>query len=1166
MKRKNKNSRFPIGHRARLSLELLESRMLLSITSFLDGATPAYPLSGEEAIQSLGAGIATIAQDNHLTTDRLIDILKQDPTLHIDATGRLLYADSPLTNRTETILATSEETTPENGPYPYGDTFLLHSRPGCSKVIYLDFNGHTTPAGTAWNSGYAIVSAPFDTDGNPGSFSNAEQDTIQRIWQRVMEDYSPFDVDVTTQDPGDANLTRSSSSDQNYGIRCVISPSSAWYGNYGGVAYVNVFSATGDYYKPCFVFADQLSNNEKSIAEAVSHEVGHTLGLHHDDVVGGTGYYQGHGSGTTGWSTIMGSGYYQNVVQWSKGQYYNATNTEDDLYIITTGNGFGYRTDDHGDTRANASTLSVTGGTSVSDQGVIERNTDLDMFTFNMITDGFTLLSINPFTLAPDLDIQAKLYDSAGAVIATSNPTSALDASFSQALSAGTYFISVEGIGVGTPLNNPPTGYTDYGSLGQYWISGTINYDTTPPSVTINQDAMQSDPAYSLPINFAVVFSEPVNDFATGDVTLNGTAGATTALVSGSGTTYNVAVSGMASNGTVIAFLLAGVAHDAAGNPSLASTSTDNTVTCIFTDPFEPNDIFSAATDFGTLGSRTEYALSIHAAYNDDYYKLTAAATGTLIVDINFTHSQGDLDLYLYNSSQSQLARSTGTGNNEHVSFSVTAGQLYYIKVIGYNGAINPNYNLVIDGPVALAQDRFESNDSFAAAANFGTLTSRTENNLSIHAANNDDYYKFIPAGSGSLNVDINFTHALGDLDLFFYNSGQSQIAISEGTTNNEHVSYSVTAGQTYYIKVIGYSGATNPTYNLVIDGHNLYATWDGGSLVNNLWTTPANWVGDVAPLPGDNLVFPAVAAQPVNYNDYPSGTAFGSVTVSGSSYHFLGNAYQSSTFEVQPSTNVEVNSIYSGTLTLGAGSVLTISAISPGLQSQGINKLGNANANTSINIIKTDPISVDASSPDPALAPSPVVIDQSLPAESIDLILVSVVIDQPLPAETFDPLQAPPPVIFEQPLPADSIDLAPERAPVALNLSLSAKPVEIRSARELNSTIRDVLFSQPEQEVLFPTARMNLLSNDASGKSPDLKSAKQSNSLLAVTNVARQRAFVPRSIPSIALARDLALQQALHDDWRQDWLWNDDLEKNKKRPKDDFNSPLSLAWASILK
>ena len=97
----------------------------------------------------------------------------------------------------------------------------------------------------------------------------------------------------------------------------------------------------------------------------------------------------------------------------------------------------------------------------------------------------------------------------------------------------------------------------------------------------------QADPTSVSPINFTVVFSESVSDFATGDVTLSGTAGATTATVTGSGTTYNVAVSGMTSNGTVIASLAAGVAHDAAGNASTASTSTDNTVT--FTLPSAPS-------------------------------------------------------------------------------------------------------------------------------------------------------------------------------------------------------------------------------------------------------------------------------------------------------------------------------------------------------------------------------------------------------------------------------------------------------------------------------------------------------------------------------------------------------------------------------------------------
>jgi LPXTG-site transpeptidase (sortase) family protein len=104
-------------------------------------------------------------------------------------------------------------------------------------------------------------------------------------------------------------------------------------------------------------------------------------------------------------------------------------------------------------------------------------------------------------------------------------------------------------------------------------------YDTVGPTVTINQSAGQSDPTNSISIDFTVVFSESVADFETGDVTLNaGTTGATTAVVTGSGTTYHVAVSGMISDGFITVSIPAGVAHDQANNPNSASTSTDNQV------------------------------------------------------------------------------------------------------------------------------------------------------------------------------------------------------------------------------------------------------------------------------------------------------------------------------------------------------------------------------------------------------------------------------------------------------------------------------------------------------------------------------------------------------------------------------------------------------------
>ncbi|MCE9616027.1 MAG: DUF5123 domain-containing protein [Lentisphaerae bacterium] len=108
---------------------------------------------------------------------------------------------------------------------------------------------------------------------------------------------------------------------------------------------------------------------------------------------------------------------------------------------------------------------------------------------------------------------------------------------------------------------------------------GAYEY-VVPLAVTINQAGGQADPTSGSPIHFTVVFSAAVTDFATGDVTISGTApGAAIGTVTGSGTTYDVAVSGMSGGGTVIATIEAGRAHAAAGNANLASTSGDNTVT-----------------------------------------------------------------------------------------------------------------------------------------------------------------------------------------------------------------------------------------------------------------------------------------------------------------------------------------------------------------------------------------------------------------------------------------------------------------------------------------------------------------------------------------------------------------------------------------------------------
>ncbi len=47
-----------------------------------------------------------------------------------------------------------------------------------------------------------ITTRAFDMDGNRASFTNAERAAIIDIWRAVAEDFAPFDVDITTEDPG----------------------------------------------------------------------------------------------------------------------------------------------------------------------------------------------------------------------------------------------------------------------------------------------------------------------------------------------------------------------------------------------------------------------------------------------------------------------------------------------------------------------------------------------------------------------------------------------------------------------------------------------------------------------------------------------------------------------------------------------------------------------------------------------------------------------------------------------------------------------------------------------------------------------------------------------------------------------------------------------------
>jgi hypothetical protein len=334
----------------------------------------------------------------------------------------------------------------------------LSSYPSASATIFLDFDGHYVNSG-AWNGG-----TPFACDA--AALSNAQ---ITEVFNRMAEDFRPFDINITT------DSAVFIAAPYNKRMRIIVTPTSNWYPGVGGVAWVGSFVWGDD--TPAFVFSDKLGpNNPKPIAEACSHESGHALGLSHQSKYDGVDcsnpietYNSGKGNGQAAWAPLMGNSYGRNMTNWNNGPTpYGCNSVQDNLSIISSINGFGYREDDYADATDASATALATGNFSVS--GVISTNIDKDAFKLTLTQPALYHFTALPFSIAgsnegADLDIKIDIYNSAGTLINSYNPSESLDIFIDTNLTAGTYYFVIDGVG------NSNIG--EYGSLGSYTFTGT---------------------------------------------------------------------------------------------------------------------------------------------------------------------------------------------------------------------------------------------------------------------------------------------------------------------------------------------------------------------------------------------------------------------------------------------------------------------------------------------------------------------------------------------------------------------------------------------------------------------------------------------------------------------------------------------------------------------
>ncbi|HZI52771.1 MAG TPA: hypothetical protein VFD56_03675, partial [Chitinophagaceae bacterium] len=289
-------------------------------------------------------------------------------------------------------------------------------------VIYLDFNGQYV-ASTMWNTNGPITCAP----------ANLNVEEIDLIVQRVTTDYAPFNVMVTTDEAvyNSGNYSKR--------MRVIVTESWEWFGQAGGVSYLNSFTWANN--TPCFVFSSLLGYDVKRIAEACSHEAGHTLGLRHQSSYDENGiklsdYNWGQGSGEIGWAPIMGASYNQNLSLWHYGpNSLSATTMQDDVAKIAAV--VGLASDEYSNSPSNATAIST------SKTGMINSNTDVDFFLVNI--NSIKTLSLVPANVGANneggnLDLVLKIYNSQGALMSAINDPMILNAGITMA--PGSYYVA----------------------------------------------------------------------------------------------------------------------------------------------------------------------------------------------------------------------------------------------------------------------------------------------------------------------------------------------------------------------------------------------------------------------------------------------------------------------------------------------------------------------------------------------------------------------------------------------------------------------------------------------------------------------------------------------------------------------------------------------------
>ncbi len=473
-------------------------------------------------------------------------------------------------------------------------------------------------------------------------------------------------------------------------------------------------------------------------------------------------------------------------------------------------------------------------------QGITERNglsllsgEGADWFQFTTLATGNSVHQAAIQFNQAQGDLELELYDASDRLLMRSATVNDTEVVSLRDLPAGIYFLKVSGFGgatnsayslrLNTPVvdipldrfeaNNTRATATDLGA-----VEGTKNYSDLTIHTSSDTDFYRFETRTAGKAgNFVgTQFSHALGDL---DLRLFNSAGDLLGTSETTQNTESISLNGRSAG--VYYVQVVGAAN--AKNPNY-SLHLDAPELVIGADRFEPNDTRQTATNLlAPNGTASIRDLSIHQSGNNDWYSFNIVGNPTAahFAGIDFSHLDGDLDLELYNAQGTKLRESASVRDQERISLAGLSPGAYVLKISGNAGATNSNYSVELALPVqSIAADSFEPNDSRANATDLRRVQGALDlNNLTIHSANNDDWFRFetLALGTNSHFIGLVLSESQGDVDLELLDASGNVLARSATSNDWEIINLAARPAGIYYARVSGYRSGLNPRYSFTI-------------------------------------------------------------------------------------------------------------------------------------------------------------------------------------------------------------------------------------------------------------------------------------------------------------------------------------------------------------